>query len=36
VYSDIHKATYDATKWVGMSIIGGPNPRMGGDLTVKM
>ncbi|KAJ7801655.1 hypothetical protein B0H14DRAFT_3489312 [Mycena olivaceomarginata] len=36
VYCDIHKATYAATGWVGMSIFGGPNPRMGGDLTLKI
>ncbi|KAJ7351341.1 hypothetical protein DFH08DRAFT_806064 [Mycena albidolilacea] len=36
VYSDIHKATYTATEWVGMSIFGGPNPRMGGQLTMKI
>ncbi|KAJ7790792.1 hypothetical protein B0H14DRAFT_2625676 [Mycena olivaceomarginata] len=36
VYSDIHKATYKATEWVGMSIFGGPNPRMGGQLTMKI
>jgi hypothetical protein len=36
VYSDIHKAMYTATEWVGMSIFGGPNPRMGGQLTMKM
>jgi hypothetical protein len=36
VYCDIHKATYAATGWVGMSIFGGPNPRMGGNLTLKM
>ncbi|KAJ7835676.1 hypothetical protein B0H14DRAFT_2590146 [Mycena olivaceomarginata] len=36
VYCDIHKATYAATGWVGMSIFGGPNPWMGGNLTLKI
>ncbi|KAJ7480487.1 hypothetical protein B0H11DRAFT_2280527 [Mycena galericulata] len=36
VYSEIHKATYNASGWVGMTIMGGPNPRMGGDLSVKI
>ncbi|KAJ6578436.1 hypothetical protein B0H19DRAFT_1253675 [Mycena capillaripes] len=36
VYTDIHKATFQASGWVGMSIMGGPNPRMNGDLTLKV
>ncbi|KAJ6614469.1 hypothetical protein B0H10DRAFT_2221204 [Mycena sp. CBHHK59/15] len=36
VFSDIHKAVFKAAGWVGMSISGGPNPRMGGDLTMKV
>ncbi|KAJ7315506.1 hypothetical protein DFH08DRAFT_971870 [Mycena albidolilacea] len=36
VYSEVHKATFLASGWVGMSIFGGPNPRMGGDLTLKI
>ncbi|KAJ7089383.1 hypothetical protein C8R44DRAFT_751398 [Mycena epipterygia] len=36
VYTQVHKATYHATGWVGMTILGGPNPRMGGELSLKM
>ncbi|KAJ7437873.1 hypothetical protein FB451DRAFT_1450164 [Mycena latifolia] len=36
VYTDVHKATYNAAGWVGMSIMGGPNPRMGGELSMKI
>ncbi|KAJ6574028.1 hypothetical protein B0H10DRAFT_2347097 [Mycena sp. CBHHK59/15] len=36
VFSDIHKAVFKAAGWVGMSISGRPNPRMGGDLTMKV
>ncbi|KAJ7762068.1 hypothetical protein DFH07DRAFT_957069 [Mycena maculata] len=36
VYSDVHKATYNASGWVGMTIMGGPNPRMKGDLSMKI
>ncbi|KAJ7774527.1 hypothetical protein DFH07DRAFT_952237 [Mycena maculata] len=36
LYRDFHAATYNATGWMGMTIMGGPNPRMGGELTVKM
>ncbi|KAJ7118296.1 hypothetical protein C8R44DRAFT_878904 [Mycena epipterygia] len=36
VYTQVHKATYDAAGWVGMTILGGPNPRMGGELSLKM
>ncbi|KAJ6453189.1 hypothetical protein C8R45DRAFT_1112693 [Mycena sanguinolenta] len=34
--SNVHRATYLASGWVGMTIIGGPNPRMNGDLTLKV
>ncbi|KAJ7721145.1 hypothetical protein B0H16DRAFT_1738469 [Mycena metata] len=36
VYADIHRATFSATGWVGMTILGGPNPRMDGELTLKI
>ncbi|KAJ7785315.1 hypothetical protein DFH07DRAFT_948396 [Mycena maculata] len=36
VYSDVHKTTYNASGWVGMTIMGGPNPRMKGDLSMKI
>ncbi|KAJ7714490.1 hypothetical protein B0H16DRAFT_1477965 [Mycena metata] len=36
VYSELHKATYTASGWIGMTIIGGPNPRHDGDLSLKI
>ncbi|KAJ7430922.1 hypothetical protein FB451DRAFT_1198538 [Mycena latifolia] len=36
VYTEVHTATYNAAGWVGMSIMGGPNPRMGGELSMKI
>ncbi|KAJ7792842.1 hypothetical protein B0H14DRAFT_2623461 [Mycena olivaceomarginata] len=36
VYGDVHRATYAATGWMGMSIFGGPNPQMGGNLSLKI
>ncbi|KAJ7480906.1 hypothetical protein FB451DRAFT_1556369 [Mycena latifolia] len=36
VYRDVHTATYNASGWVGMSIMGGPNPRMNGELSMKI
>ncbi|KAJ7750134.1 hypothetical protein DFH07DRAFT_961550 [Mycena maculata] len=36
VYADVHKATYNASGWVGMTILGGPNPRYGGKLALKI
>ncbi|KAJ7775940.1 hypothetical protein DFH07DRAFT_951846 [Mycena maculata] len=36
VYADVHKATYNASGWVGMTILGGPNPRYGGELALKI
>ncbi|KAJ7449017.1 hypothetical protein FB451DRAFT_1567149 [Mycena latifolia] len=36
VYTDVHKTTYNATGWVGMTITGGPNPRMGGEFSMKI
>ncbi|KAJ7114637.1 hypothetical protein C8R43DRAFT_1138296 [Mycena crocata] len=35
-YSELHKGTYAAAGWVGMSIVGGPNPRLGGELSYKV
>ncbi|KAJ6510907.1 hypothetical protein C8R45DRAFT_1162115 [Mycena sanguinolenta] len=36
VFTDIHKASNLASGWVGMTIFGGPNPRMNGKLTLKV
>ncbi|KAF8162254.1 hypothetical protein K438DRAFT_1775960 [Mycena galopus ATCC 62051] len=36
VFTEMHKAAYLATGWVSMSIFGGRNPRMNGDLTLKI
>jgi hypothetical protein len=35
-FAEIHKSIFDATKWVGLTLVGGPNPRMGGELTLKV
>ncbi|KAK7007796.1 hypothetical protein R3P38DRAFT_2552643 [Favolaschia claudopus] len=32
----IHKALYAATKWVGFTILGGPHPRLKGQLSLKV
>ncbi|KAJ7019531.1 hypothetical protein C8F04DRAFT_1276131 [Mycena alexandri] len=36
VYSDIHEVTFKATGWVGYTLLAGPNPRMNGELSLKM
>ncbi|KAJ7750624.1 hypothetical protein B0H16DRAFT_1460721 [Mycena metata] len=36
VFADVHKAAYKAAGWVGMTIVGGPNPRMDGEMSLKM
>ncbi|KAJ7495435.1 hypothetical protein FB451DRAFT_1387463 [Mycena latifolia] len=36
VYKETHHATYDAAGWVGMTILGGPNPRLDGELSIKI
>ncbi|KAJ6570822.1 hypothetical protein DFH09DRAFT_1312865 [Mycena vulgaris] len=36
VYSEVHKASYNVSGWVGMTICGGPNPRMGGELSMEI
>ncbi|KAJ7769088.1 hypothetical protein DFH07DRAFT_768997 [Mycena maculata] len=36
VYADVHKATYNASGWVRMTIMGGPNPRLNGELSMKI
>lgn len=37
VYQHLHQATYNAAGWVGMTILGGPNPRLpDGELSLKM
>ncbi|KAJ7886566.1 hypothetical protein B0H14DRAFT_3431143 [Mycena olivaceomarginata] len=33
--SETLRATYRTSGWVGMTVVGGPNPRMNGDLTLK-
>jgi hypothetical protein len=33
---EAHKAIKDEAGWVGLTITGGPNPRMGGGLSYKM
>ncbi|KAJ7124043.1 hypothetical protein C8R43DRAFT_1135630 [Mycena crocata] len=35
-YTELHKGTYAAAGWVGLSIVGGPNPRLGGELSYKV
>ncbi|KAJ7225246.1 hypothetical protein B0H12DRAFT_1240680 [Mycena haematopus] len=34
--AEVHKAVFNASKWIGVTLVGGPNPRMGGDLTLKV
>ncbi|KAJ6494480.1 hypothetical protein C8R45DRAFT_1212436 [Mycena sanguinolenta] len=36
MFADVHRGAYFASGWVGMTIVGGPNPRMNGDLTLKV
>ncbi|KAJ6450301.1 hypothetical protein C8R45DRAFT_1128120 [Mycena sanguinolenta] len=36
VFTELQKAVHAASGWVGMSICGGPNPRMNGELTLKI
>ncbi|KAJ6486557.1 hypothetical protein C8R47DRAFT_1216657 [Mycena vitilis] len=36
VFSGVQKAAFDASGWVSMTIMGGPNPRMGGEFTLKI
>ncbi|KAJ7024940.1 hypothetical protein C8F04DRAFT_1191985 [Mycena alexandri] len=37
VYKHLHQATYNAAGWVGMTILGGPNPRLpDGELSLKI
>ncbi|KAJ7469196.1 hypothetical protein FB451DRAFT_1560174 [Mycena latifolia] len=36
VFKELHHATYNAAGWVGMTILGGPNPRLEGELSVKI
>ncbi|KAJ7728067.1 hypothetical protein B0H16DRAFT_1734836 [Mycena metata] len=36
VFADVHKAAYKAAGWVGMTIVGGPNPRMDGEMSLKI
>ncbi|KAJ7716424.1 hypothetical protein B0H16DRAFT_1741235 [Mycena metata] len=36
VFTDVHKAAYKAAGWVGMTIVGGPNPRMDGEMSLKI
>ncbi|KAJ6566707.1 hypothetical protein B0H19DRAFT_1066991 [Mycena capillaripes] len=36
ILAHLHKATYNASGWVGMTIVGGPNPRHDGELSFKI
>ncbi|KAJ6448079.1 hypothetical protein C8R45DRAFT_948206 [Mycena sanguinolenta] len=36
VFTELQKAVHAASGWVGMSICGGPNPRMNRELTLKI
>ncbi|KAJ7116676.1 hypothetical protein C8R44DRAFT_739360 [Mycena epipterygia] len=36
VFAEVHKATHHAAGWVGMSIVGGPNPRLKGEFSYKV
>ncbi|KAJ7433317.1 hypothetical protein B0H11DRAFT_2259579 [Mycena galericulata] len=36
MFEEAHAITDEAAGWVGMTLVGGPTPRMGGDLTVKV
>ncbi|KAJ7760152.1 hypothetical protein DFH07DRAFT_957809 [Mycena maculata] len=36
VYGDVHTTTYNASGWIGMTMLGGPNPRLGGELSMKI
>ncbi|KAJ6511045.1 hypothetical protein C8R45DRAFT_1162473 [Mycena sanguinolenta] len=36
MFADVHRGAYFASGWVGMTIVGRPNPRMNGDLTLKV
>ncbi|KAJ6449956.1 hypothetical protein C8R45DRAFT_947073 [Mycena sanguinolenta] len=36
VFTEVHKVAHATTGWVGISICGGPNPRMNGELTMKI
>ncbi|KAJ7182442.1 hypothetical protein C8R43DRAFT_940597 [Mycena crocata] len=35
-YSDVHATTFNSAGWVGITIAGGPYPRMNGELSVKI
>ncbi|KAJ6464565.1 hypothetical protein C8R45DRAFT_940051 [Mycena sanguinolenta] len=34
--SKAHSAVFKGSGWVGMTLVGGPNPRMGGELSMKV
>ncbi|KAJ7145478.1 hypothetical protein C8R46DRAFT_1232033 [Mycena filopes] len=37
VFSDIHQAVFEAAGWVGMTMLGGPNPRLpNGEMSMKI
>ncbi|KAJ7450107.1 hypothetical protein FB451DRAFT_1566645 [Mycena latifolia] len=36
VFRELHHATWNTAGWVGMTILGGPNPRLDGELSVKI
>ncbi|KAJ7885050.1 hypothetical protein B0H14DRAFT_3431993 [Mycena olivaceomarginata] len=35
LFTKVHSAAYVTSNWVGMTIVSGPNPRLGGDLSMK-
>ncbi|KAK6969033.1 hypothetical protein R3P38DRAFT_3337293 [Favolaschia claudopus] len=36
LFTAVHRAIFELMGWVGFTICGGPNPRMNGDLTLKI
>ncbi|KAJ6538211.1 hypothetical protein DFH09DRAFT_1324077 [Mycena vulgaris] len=36
IFKEVHSATYSTAGWVGMSLLAGPNPRLGGEISLKL
>ncbi|KAJ6478445.1 hypothetical protein DFH09DRAFT_1341871 [Mycena vulgaris] len=36
IFKEVHSATYNTVGWVGMSLLAGPNPRLGGEISLKL
>ncbi|KAJ6527600.1 hypothetical protein DFH09DRAFT_1328072 [Mycena vulgaris] len=36
IFKEVHSATYNTAGWVGMSLLAGPNPRLGGEISLKL